>query len=380
MPSVPPALRPPISFYAPLKSPDDPVPSGDRTMARLLLSALERAGFAPEVASRFSAFSGDGAAQAELAAAGAGEAERVAGDLSGRPVGSRPRLWFTYHSYYKAPDLLGPAVSRRLGIPYVLAEASHADKRAGGPFDMFHRKATDAARAADLHLVLARRDETALRRLRGDGEGIVFLPPFVEEAGSGEPAPLFAAGPLRLVTVAMMRPSDKLRSYRLLAEALARARCSWRLEVAGDGSARGEVEAAFAGFGERVRFHGLVADPVRLAALVEGADLLVWPGVNEAFGMTYLEAARHGRPALAMRYGGVPDVVEDDVSGLLVEPEDAGAYAAALDRLAADRAWLARLGAGARERVRTLHGFEAAARRLREALAPLLSRGVPCAS
>ncbi|MBB3950293.1 glycosyltransferase family 4 protein [Aureimonas jatrophae] len=380
MPSDPPALRPPLSFYAPLKSPDDPVPSGDRTVARLLLAALERAGLAPKLASRFRSFSGDGTAQNALLAAGADEAERVYGALEPLPEARRPRLWLTYHSYYKAPDLIGPVVSRRLAIPYVLVEASHADKRAGGPFDLFHRRAADAVRAADLHLVLNRRDEEGLRRLRGGGNGIVRLAPFVGETGPSDPAPLSENGPLRLVTVAMMRPGDKFSSYRILADALGRAPCDWVLDVAGDGAARGEVEAAFAPLAERVRFHGLVTEPDRLAALVREADLLAWPGVNEAFGMTYLEAARYGRPALAMRYGGVPEVVEDGVSGLLVDAGDADAYALALEHLALDRARLRRLGAGARERSESVHGFDAAARRLSQTLAPLLSRSPVCAS
>lgn len=381
MPSDPPAVRPPISFYAPLKAPDDPVPSGDRTLARLLLRALRRAGFEPEVASGFRAFSPDGARQRALIEAGGQEADRIAAALLLRPPGRRPRLWFTYHSYYKAPDLLGPAVSRRLGIPYVLAEASHAEKRAGGPFDAFHRAAAEAARAADLHLVLARRDEEGLRRLRGSDAGIASLAPFVAENETGEPSPLSTSGPLRLVAVAMMRPGDKLASYQLLAEALAKVSADWVLDVAGDGAARPAVEARLAPFGSRVRFHGLVETPERLASLVGQADLLVWPGVNEAFGMTYLEAARQGRPALAMRYGGVPDVVEHEVSGLVVEPGDATAFAAALDRLARDRALLARLGAGAAERARGRHGFATAARRLAELVTPLLPGGSSaCAS
>ena len=45
----------------------------------------------------------------------------------------RPDLWFTYHLYYKAPDLVGPLVAGALGIPYAVAEASVAHKRAGKP-------------------------------------------------------------------------------------------------------------------------------------------------------------------------------------------------------------------------------------------------------
>ncbi|WP_199699382.1 hypothetical protein [Oleomonas cavernae] len=56
-----------IAFYAPLKSPDDPVPSGDREMARLLFAALARAGYAPELASRLRLYNGRGDADLAMA-------------------------------------------------------------------------------------------------------------------------------------------------------------------------------------------------------------------------------------------------------------------------------------------------------------------------
>ncbi len=61
-----------------------------------------------------------------------------------RSARDRPAAWFTYHLYYKAPDWIGPQVARALAIPYLVAEASLAHKRAGGPWDLGHR-ATVAA-------------------------------------------------------------------------------------------------------------------------------------------------------------------------------------------------------------------------------------------
>jgi glycosyltransferase involved in cell wall biosynthesis len=375
------AARPPLFFYAPLKSPDDPVPSGDRAVARLLMSGLRSAGFDPRVASTFRAFSRDGGDQGEILDRGRREAERLVEAVANLPCERRPRLWFTYHSYYKAPDLLGPTVSRALDIPYVLAEASHAEKRWNGPYARLHEASAVAARAADLHLVLNRRDGPGLAALRGGEAGLVHLPPFVAGTATAAPAPLSSTGPLRLVAVAMMRPPDKLQSYRLLAEALTEVDADWSLAICGDGTARTLVEAAFAPWPERVRFHGLVTDPDRLDDLYRSADLLVWPGFNEAFGMSYLEAARHGRPALAMRYGGVCEVVEHGVSGLLVDAGDCTGFAEGLSRLAGDRALLRRLGESARARATGRHGFEEAVGRLSAALRPLLPAGtVSCAS
>ena len=65
---------------------------------------------------------------------------------------SRPRLWFTYHVYYKAPDWIGPRVARGLGIPYVVAEGSRAAKRAQGPWALGHAGAEAALDRADCDL------------------------------------------------------------------------------------------------------------------------------------------------------------------------------------------------------------------------------------
>ena len=117
-----------------MKPPDHPVPSGDRTMARLLIRALETAGHSVELASRLRSREPDGdpERQAELRDLGAASADRYVERHSGA---ERPDLWFTYHLYYKAPDWIGPLASRRLGIPYVVAEASVApySPRSTGP-------------------------------------------------------------------------------------------------------------------------------------------------------------------------------------------------------------------------------------------------------
>ncbi|MFZ4532022.1 MAG: glycosyltransferase, partial [Alsobacter sp.] len=176
------------------------------------------------------------------------------------------------------------------------------------------------------------------------------------------------AVPLRLLIVAMMRAGDKLASYRELADALARLPADgWMLDVAGDGPARSAVDAALAPFGHRVTRHGLVQDRNQLAALYAAADLLVWPAVNEAFGMVFLEAALQGCPAVAGRYGGVPGVVVDGDSGVLVPGGDPAAFAAAIAALITAPQRLPILSAGAR-RLAASRGLAGAATILRDAL------------
>jgi glycosyltransferase involved in cell wall biosynthesis len=372
----------PIAFYAPMKSPDHPAPSGDRTMARLLLKALGRAGFGPELASQLQTRDGLGNAdvQADLRCRSLVEADRLLSRWSGTPSAGRPRLWFTYHVYYKAPDWIGPRVADGLRIPYVVAEGSRAGKRAGSAWDLSHRGAEAALDRADAIFVMTQADREALERHRAEGQRLLDLPPFVDlEEWSRSAVPRRGQkGIVRLLTVAMMRPGDKLTSYRILADALAglpehRAAAGWTLDVVGDGEARGEVEALFARFSPRITFRGRLDDREALRRLYAAADLLVWPAVNEAYGMAFLEAQAHGCPVLAGAYGGVASVVRHDETGFLTPPGDETAFGEALRSLLPDAERRRRLGRGAQHFVETERGLDQAAARLTAGLLPLLA-------
>ncbi|WP_345772369.1 glycosyltransferase [Azospirillum baldaniorum] len=89
-------------------------------------------------------------------------------------------------------------------------------------------------------------------------------------------------------------------------------------------------------------------DSDALAALYAAADLMVWPAVNEAYGMALLEAQAAGLPVVAGRTGGVPDVVRDGVTGLLPPVGDAEAFAAAIRALLDDPGRRRRFGEAAR--------------------------------
>nr|WP_246504954.1 glycosyltransferase family 4 protein [Microvirga antarctica] len=368
----------PVAFYAPLKSPDHPSPSGDRTMARLLLKALQAAGFSPDRASdlRTRDGRGDPAAQGQIRDACLREADRLVTSYRRLAPECRPVLWFTYHVYYKAPDWIGPPVADALGIPYVIAEGSRAGKRATGPWALGHRGAVLALDRADVIFSMTANDRDALARDRPAGQRIVDLPPFLDLSDRDAPISRTAAPdePLRLLTVAMMRPGDKAASYRILAAALARIEdVSWTLEVVGDGEARPEIEALFAPLGPRVRFHG-TREGGSLRAFYGNADLFVWPAVNEAYGMVLLEAQSAGIPVVAGDFGGVAAVMQDGRTGCLTAPGDAQAFADALGGLMADPTRRRSMGGAARLFVESERTLAHAAIRLRESLCPLLGK------
>lgn len=351
-------------------------------MARLLLTALERAGGKPVLASELRTLdkAGDRAVQERLRDQARAEADRLVAHWTALPGSERPRLWFTYHSYYKSPDWIGPRVSEGLGIPYALAEASRAGKRADGPWSLGHAGAEAAADRADAIFVMTESDREALERLKPLHQTLVDLPPFLDLEGWPLARTPIGPGPHppRLLTVAMMRSGDKLASYAILAEALERIEAApWALDIVGDGETRGEVEALFARFRDRVCFHGQIDDREALAGLYAGADLLLWPAVNEAYGMTLLEAQAHGCPVVAGRYGGVPSVVRHGETGLLTRPADAADFARAVLQLLREGEKRRLFGAAASRFVRGSRGLEAAAERLRLALSALIAQRTP---
>ncbi len=373
-----------IAFYAPMKPPTHGTPSGDRRVAGMYMDALARAGHRVELVSTFRSYdgSGDAARQEALRSQGVALGRGLAAQWRAAAPGARPDLWFTYHVYHKAPDWLGPEASAALGIPYVIAEASHAPKQAQGKWALGHRGAAQAIRRASLLLCPTRDDVGGLVPLAAEPSRVVWLPPFLDAAPFTHARTERNANRARLAArheldpavpwisiAAMMRPGDKLASFRALATTLARvADLPWRLVVAGDGAARAETEAAFAAaVPGRATFLGALRLE-EVAALAAASDLCVWPAINEAYGMALLEAAAAGIPAAACAVRGVPDVVLDGRTGLLAAPGDDAGLAALARSLLIDQPRREALGRAAAAFASGERSVEAAARQLNELL------------
>ncbi|MDX6650824.1 MAG: hypothetical protein QOJ97_2775 [Solirubrobacteraceae bacterium] len=144
------------------------------------------------------------------------------------------------------------------------------------------------------------------------------------------------------------------KGHAVLVDAVARlARAGTHLHVAlvGTGPERERVETHVrkAGLASRVRFLGWRTDVDRLMA---ASDMVCLPSLShECLPYAILEAMSHGRPIVSTDVAGIPEMVVDGQTGLVVAPGDPAALAAALAQLARDTAERARQGAAGRDRI-----------------------------
>ena len=277
--------------------------------------------------------------------------------------------------YWMAPSL-GRALDRldaewRFDVVHAhcLAPAGHAAARwvrrrgssafvvsAHGP-DMIHvasdsavgRRACRAAMAA-ADVVIANSTWAARRCEEIAG---CPLPAEVVHLGADlSPVTSSSNGTVRMVTVAHLVPRKR---HEVVLRAIALLEPAQRPEylVIGDGPCREGLErlAAKLGVADRVRFLGQLPNPDAVAR-AGACDLFVMPGVEEPFGVAFVEAMAAGLPAIGSRgEGGPEDIAAAGRGMVLVAPDDAGALAAEISRLSSDRDELRRLGAAARATV-----------------------------
>jgi teichuronic acid biosynthesis glycosyltransferase TuaC len=179
------------------------------------------------------------------------------------------------------------------------------------------------------------------------------LPMRVVHLGADVPAAAHRSnGAVRMVTVAHLVARKR---HEVVIRALAQLDPTHRPEylVIGDGPCRAGLErlAADLGVDDRVRFLGQLDNPEAVARAA-ACDLFVMPGVEEPFGVAFVEAMAAGLPAIGARgEGGPEDIAAAGPGMVLVEPGDTDGLAAVIERLTTDRSELARLGASARETV-----------------------------
>lgn len=177
-----------------------------------------------------------------------------------------------------------------------------------------------------------------------------------ELTGGTDAAPLVA-------TVGRINPRKGLECFVEAAAMVAREHPVVRFAIIGGvaGALEEEYLAKLRALADRVGLNGkLIFAPARrnIAEVMQAIDVFVMTTINEGFGRVAIEAMAARRPVVASNVGGLPEIVEEGVSGRLVPPNQPAAFAAAISELLADPEMMSRMGANGRQRVETYFNDE----------------------
>ncbi|MEO6120483.1 MAG: glycosyltransferase family 4 protein, partial [Terriglobales bacterium] len=178
-----------------------------------------------------------------------------------------------------------------------------------------------------------------------------------------------------LLCVSRMSTLEPYKNVEMIVRAMPevlRAQPQTTLVVVGPGDDRPRLEAVVAelGVGKRVIFAGRVADEV-LQSYFAACDLFVLPSTGEGFGIVYLEAMYHGKACIGAQAGGVPEVIEDGVTGGLIDPEVPAQLSATIVRLLQDDATRAAMGSAGKKRLEEKFSLDSFRARLKALLSGL---------
>lgn len=279
---------------------------------------------------------------------------------------SRPDLWLSYHSYYKAPDLLGSACSQKLGIPYAIFQGIYSTKRRRRlttlPGFLLNRK---VMLAADHVFANKKRDYANLQRLLPEPR-LSYIAPgihpqffvFAEDWRKNLRQRWRIAGETVVMTAAMMRPGVKTAGLTRVIESCAELRrdgLPLRLVIAGDGSCRPLLEKKAALLlANQVLFLGRIPRH-EMYRYYSAADIFAFPGIEESLGMVYLEAQSCNLPVVACRDWGAAEAVVHGQTGLLSPAAEVHRFSADIQSLIEHPELRRNLAGAAGKHVRLCH-------------------------
>lgn len=282
---------------------------------------------------------------------------------------NRPDIWLTYHSYYKAPDVLGSICCWILGIPYVIFQGIYSTKRrrsaktvAGFYLNRF------ALQQANCLFTNKRSDQANLERIV-PADRIHYIPPglhpqdFLFSSGARERIrrELHVSGQVVVMTAAMFRPGVKTEGLQKIissCQQLVERGCNILLILAGDGSNRQLIEnIAGKALAKKAIFLGRI-ERTALPDYYSAADIFAFPGIEESLGMVYLEAQACRLPVVAYADWGAKAAVMDQETGLLSPAAEQTRFTDNLQRLVNDTELRRRMGLAATAHVREKHNIQ----------------------
>jgi glycosyltransferase involved in cell wall biosynthesis len=270
----------------------------------------------------------------------------------------RPRI---LHTHLVHADVYGQLAGTAARVPLRLSTKHGFNEfREGRWFGFADRSVSSLAH---VHIAISQGLAQYLAEMEGfDVEDFRIVHYGISATGAAEP---FAGSEPRLVCVGRLIP---IKGHLVLLRALAQARAQVpdvTLDVAGRGPLAPALQsyARELGLERAVRFLGFVS-PV--ARAFEDAAIAVVPSLGEGFGMVALEAMERARPVIASAVGGLPEIVADGETGLVVPSADADALAEAIVALAGDLPRAAEMGLAGRRRALELFTPERCVERTEE--------------
>lgn len=205
------------------------------------------------------------------------------------------------------------------------------------------------------------------------GDRVRYIPLGLDDwtGWSATPPPPLPDGTLRLLFVGRLETRKGIDVLLDAATQVLARHPTAHLDVVGNAELLGSggttyrdaflADPASAAVRDRVHFRGEV-DDASLRGYYRACDVLVTPSRFESFGLMLVEGMMYGKPVIGCRAGGMIEVVEDGVSGLLAEPGDAASLQDCLERLLSDAGLRERLGTAARGRFEALFSADRTAR------------------
>jgi glycosyltransferase involved in cell wall biosynthesis len=248
---------------------------------------------------------------------------------------TKPDVWLSYHTYYKAPDLLGPSCSKKMAIPYIIFQGIYSTKRRRKlktlPGFLLNRR---ALRAAQLVFTNKKVDELNLKRLLPETQVKYVAPGLSPDQFNFDLVSRRALrekwelGNRRIVmTTAMLRPGVKTTGVRKVIDSCLELRkrgLQILLVIVGDGVNRAALEIeGVKKLAGNILFLGKIPRH-ELYRYYSAADVFAFPGIEESLGMVYLEAQSAGLPVVAYQDWGAKDAILANKTGLLsstLEPD-----------------------------------------------------------
>nr|MDJ0621814.1 glycosyltransferase family 4 protein [Desulfocapsaceae bacterium] len=281
----------------------------------------------------------------------------------------RPDIWLTYHSYYKAPDVIGPLCCRLLNIPYVIFQGIYSTKRRKKikTWAGFYLNRMALCQAVCI-FSNKRPDYKNLQRLV-PADRLMYIAPglhpseftFDAEARKKIRLELHADNRLVVMTAAMFRPGVKTRGVLQVIESCGRLVAKGYdplLLIAGDGIEKEKIiQAATDALGESAVLLGRLSRGA-MKDYYSGADIFAFPGIEESLGMVFLEAQACGLPVVACSDWGASEAVVDGETGLLSRAAEKHIFDHHLEQLAGDEDLRRRMGKAAAHHVRQIHDIE----------------------